>query len=111
MNIGADVDERGIGLAQAIGLLRSELLSARATGSGSEIQLPVESMTVVLQVVATRTVGGKAGFCVPIVNLELGGSSDWQHETLQTVTVVFGAPVDRLGSAVNIAQSSHEPKG
>ena len=36
----------GLGLADAIGLLRDELLKARAAGADSDIQLPVESMTV-----------------------------------------------------------------
>jgi len=35
-------DERGIGLADAIGQLRDELLQARVMGAGGEIQLPVE---------------------------------------------------------------------
>ena len=85
-----DLADRGIGLAEAIGALRDELLAARATGGDSDIQLPVESMTVELQVAATRTRDGKAGFAVPIVNVELGGSAGWQRETMQTVTVVFG---------------------
>jgi Trypsin-co-occurring domain 2 len=62
-----------LGLADAIGLLRDELLQAQAAGAGSDIQLPVQSMTVVLKVTATRSVDGKAGFKVPIVELELGG--------------------------------------
>src|ERR1035437_6705785 len=37
-----------LGLADAIGLLRDELLEAHAAGAGSDIQLPVESMTVEL---------------------------------------------------------------
>ena len=101
----------GLGLAEAIGLLREELLSARAAGADADIQLPVESMTVQLQVVATRTRDAKAGFSVPIVNLELGGSAGWQREAMQTVTVVFGGPVDRGGNPVKVAQPSSERKG
>ena len=44
----------GLGLADAIALLRDELLEARVAGAGSDIQLPVESMTVDLTVTATR---------------------------------------------------------
>ncbi len=51
----------GLALSEAIGLLRDELLRARASGAESEIQLPVESMTVQLQVAATRTRDGKEG--------------------------------------------------
>ena len=67
-------------------------------------------MTVQLQVAATRTRDGKAGFSVPIVNVELGGSAGWQQQAMQTVTVVFGGPVDREGRAVKVAQPSSERK-
>jgi hypothetical protein len=100
----------GLGLSEAISLLRDELLRARAAGAASDIQLPVESMTVQLQVAATRTRDGKAGFSVPIVNVELGGSAGWHRETMQTVTVVFSGPVDRQGRPVKVAQPSRERK-
>jgi Trypsin-co-occurring domain 2 len=48
----------GLGLAEAIGVLRDELLRARAAGAGSDIQLPVESVTVEPTVTATRSVAG-----------------------------------------------------
>ena len=99
----------GLGLADAIGLLRDELLEARAAGGGSDIQLPVESMTVVLKVTATRSVDGRAGFKVPIV--ELGGGAGRERSSEQTVTVVFGGPVDRDGRPVKVAQESAQPKG
>jgi hypothetical protein len=44
----------GLGLAEAIEALRDDLLKARAAGATSDIQLPVESMTVELTVTATR---------------------------------------------------------
>lgn len=100
----------GLGLSEAIGVLRDELLKARAAGAVSDIQLPVESMTVQLQVVATRTRDAKAGFSVPIVNVELGGAAGWQRDAMQTVTVVFGGPVDREGNPVKVAQESSERK-
>jgi NTP-dependent ternary system trypsin peptidase co-occuring protein len=106
-----DPAEDGIGLAEAIAALRDALLAARMMGAESDIQLPVESMTVELQVAATRTRGGKAGFTVPFVNAELGGSAGWQRDTTQTVTVVFGEPVDRNGNPVKIAQASRRRKG
>ena len=99
----------GIGLADAIGMLRDELLTARAAGAGSDIQLPVESMTVVLTVEATKSFDGKAGFKVPVVELELGGGGSRQRSSGQTVTVVFGEPVDRQGRPVKVAKASKEP--
>lgn len=113
MEMGGKEDpaEHGIGLTEAIGALRDALLTARAMGADSDIQLPVESMTVQLQVAATRTREGKAGFTVPLVNFDLGGSASWQGEAMQTVTVVFGGPVDREGNPVKVAQGSSERKG
>jgi NTP-dependent ternary system trypsin peptidase co-occuring protein len=101
----------GLGLAEAIASLRDDLLKARAEGATSDIQLPVESMTVELTVTATRTREGKAGFKVPIVEVELGGGGSREHGTGQTVTVVFGGPVDREGNPVKVAQASSELKG
>ena len=101
----------GLGLAEAIELLRNELLRARAAGAGSDIQLPVESMTVELTVTATRSLDGKAGFTVPVVGLELGGGGRRERGSEQKVTIVFGGPVDRAGNPVKIAQPSSERKG
>jgi hypothetical protein len=101
----------GIGLADAIGMLRDELLKARAAGAGSDIQLPVESMTVVLTVEATKSLDGKAGFKVPVVELELGGGGSRERSSGQTVTVVFGEPVGRDGRPVKVAHASDKPMG
>jgi hypothetical protein len=103
--------EAGIGLAEAIAVLRDELLKARAAGADSDIQLPVESMTVELRVAATRSKDGRAGFRVPVVNVELGGGLAAASETGQTVTVVFSAPVDRTGAVVKVAEATDELKG
>jgi hypothetical protein len=103
-------EAEGLGLADAIGLLRDELLRARAAGAESDIQLPVESMTVELTVTATRSLDGKAGFTVPMVGVQLGGGAR-ERGSEQKVTVVFGGPVDRAGKPVKVAQPSSERKG
>lgn len=96
----------GVSLSEAIELLRDELLTARAAGAESDIQLPVESMTVELSVTATRSADGKAGFTVPVVNLHLGGGVSRERGSGQKVTVVFGGPVDRDGHSVKVASAS-----
>jgi hypothetical protein len=101
----------GLGLAEAIAALRDDLLRARTAGATSEIQLPVESMTVELTVTATRSREGRAGFKVPIVEVELGGGGSRERGTGQKVTVVFGGPVDREGKPVKVAQATSELKG
>lgn len=101
----------GLWLADAIGLLRDELLQAQASGAVSDIQLPIESMTVQLKVTAAKSKDGKAGFKVPIVELELSGGAGQQYGSEQTVTVVFGGPVDRDGRPVRVAQETMQRKG
>ena len=53
----------------------------------------------------------RRGFKVPIVDLELGGGAGQERGSEQTVTVVFGGPVDRDGRPVKVAQESAQPKG
>jgi hypothetical protein len=100
----------GIGLADALEGLRAELASAQAKAAGTEIQFPIETLTVELKVGVTRSAEGKAGFRVPFVGAELGGSAGYDRETLQTVTLVMGAPLDRDGRPVRVAQASQQRK-
>ena len=107
----APAKRKDLGLAEAIAVLRDELLRARAAGADSDIQLPIESMTVQLTVRATRSADGKAGFRVPIAEVELGASGSRERSSEQTMTVVFGGPVDRSGKPVKVASSADVPKG
>ena len=100
----------GIGLQQAIEAVRADLLAARASGEHADVRFPVDKVTVQLQVVATHEAGGKAGFKVPVVNLELGGSALVTSGQTSTVTVEFGMPVDRHGTPVKVSQGSDQPK-
>jgi len=66
----------GLPLADALGLLRDELLQAQAAAVGPDIQLQVESITMQLTVTATISKDGKVDFKVPIVELEPAGGAD-----------------------------------
>jgi hypothetical protein len=101
----------GIGLDVAIEQIRADLLRARSAGEGADVRLPVQSVTVQLQVVASKEAGGKAGFKVPFVQLEAGGSGSVSSQRTSTVTVVFGEPVDRHGNPVKVSEGSDQPKG
>lgn len=94
----------GIGLDAAIEALRADLIAAMEKGAGKPIQFPVAKMTVELDVVATRSVDGKAGFKVPIVEVEFGGVGGWSRENTQKVTIEFGSPVDQDGNPVKVAR-------
>ncbi len=107
----AVVAEAVVGLAEAIESVRADLLAARASGEDADVRFPVQSVTIVLQVVATTDVDGKAGFKVPVVNVELGASASRKWENTSTVTVAFGPPVDRSGAPVKVASTSSRAKG
>jgi hypothetical protein len=100
----------GIGLGDALEALREELASAQAKAAGTNLQFPIETLTVELKVGVTRSKEGKAGFHVPLVDAELGGSIGVDRQTLQTVTLVLGAAVDRDGNPVKVASASDEFK-
>jgi hypothetical protein len=107
----AVAEVEGVGLAQALESIRADLLSARASGEDADVRLPVQSVTVVLQVVATVDFEGKAGFKVPVVNVELGASGGRSWEKTSTITVVLGPPVDRSGVPVKVAATASQTKG
>jgi hypothetical protein len=108
---GVVTEPDGIGLADALEVLRAELAAAQAKAAGTDVQFPIQTLTVELKVGVTRSAEGRAGFKVPFVGAELGGSAGYDRETLQTVTVVFGSPVDREGRPVKVAKATDEEKG
>jgi len=101
----------GIALDEVLEALRAELASAQAKAAGENLQFPIETLTVELQVGVTRSKEGKAGFHVPVIEAELGGSAGLDRQTLQTVTVVLGSPVDRAGNPVKVASATDELVG
>lgn len=104
-------DVAGIGLQEAIESIRADLLGARDSGEDGDVRFPVSSVTVELQVVAERESGGKAGFKVPLVNVEVGGESMRRSQNTSRVTVVLGPPVDRSGAPIKVAKDSLVKKG
>jgi hypothetical protein len=104
-------DAEGIGLDEVLEALRADLALVRAKSAGADIQFPIESLTVELQVGVTRSKGGQAGFRVPVLDLGLGGNVGVDRQNMQTVTVVFGGPVDPAGAPVKVATASDELKG
>lgn len=106
--------EQGTGsdlrLADAIEELREQLTLARTRSLGSELHFPIKSVQVELQVVAARDRGGKAGFKVPVIDVELGGSGSASRRATHTITIEFGAPVDPKGDPVRVERLTARPR-
>ena len=98
--------DEGVGLADALEALRAELASAHAAAGGTDIQFPIETLTVELKVGVTKKAGGKVGFSVPFFGVGVGGEAGYDRETLQTVTLVLGGPLDSEGRPVKVARAS-----
>ena len=103
-------ESQGVTLADALEQLRSQLASAREKAAGTPVQFPIETLTVELKVGMTKSRDGKAGFTVPFVGVEVGGSAGRSSETLQTVTLVLGPPVDQDGNPIKVASTSETTK-
>ena len=104
-----DEDAQGWGLAEAIEALKADLAAAARTRTEFP-KFPVTSATIELKVVATRSKTGKAGFKVPFIHTELGGELGRKDETLSTITVQLGAPVDDQGNQVSVSDSADHLK-
>jgi Trypsin-co-occurring domain 2 len=103
-------EPKRVGLADALEALRSELESAQIESADKNVQFPIERLTVELKVGVTKSAGGKAGFTVPVIGVELGGKAGYDRETLQTITLVLQAPVDQAGNRIKVGSWTPEEK-
>jgi Trypsin-co-occurring domain 2 len=111
MERNGDEGREGVGLDEALAALRADLSAARAKAADSDLQLPVQSVTIELTVALTKTVDGKAGFRVPVLGAELGASGSREAISTQKLTVTLGTPVDAAGRPVKVGQASGQRKG
>lgn len=100
-------EHEAIGLAEALEAIRSELESAQAAALGRSFQFSIKSLTLELMGGVTRSTEGRAGFKVPLLGAELGGSVGRSNESMQTITLVLEAPLDQSGKSVLVASSQH----
>ena len=101
------VEADGLGLADALELLRAELAAAQEKALGHDLQFPIQTLTVELKLRVTRSKEGKAGFR-SVFGGRVRASAGRDREDVQTVTLVLGAPVDDDGRPVRIARRSHD---
>jgi hypothetical protein len=93
-----------IGLGETIDALRAELAAAVERARDTDIQFPVAGVQLEFHVGVKKEGEGTAG--VKFWVLELGAGGSYARESIQTVTVTLGAPVDRSGSPVKVSDLS-----
>lgn len=93
-----------VALADAVALVRQELLRAMATSDTTGLRFPVGQITLTFQVGLTRSGTGSAGLQLWV--FELGAEGSVASETIQTVTVVLDPPVTRDGEGVKVHSST-----
>ncbi len=82
----------GIPLVETIEALRAQLSEAVAAGADQEIQFPLDGVELEFHVGVTRSIEGTGGVRFWVV--ELGASASYEVESVHTVKVSLGAPVD-----------------
>jgi hypothetical protein len=93
-----------IGLVETIDALRAELAASIELARDTDVQFPVAGVQLEFHVGVKREADGKAGVRFWVV--ELGGGGSYARESIQTVTVTLGAPVDRSGAPVKVTDVS-----
>lgn len=102
-------DVHALNLSDAIRFLREELIVARQEAIGRDIILPIEKATIELQLVLEKAGEGKAGFKVPIVDVELGVSGKYGQEATHKITLELGQPTDRQLNPIRVDRTSVKP--
>jgi hypothetical protein len=103
---GQEDHESEIPLVESIESLRTQLGEAVAAGSDQEIQFPVDGVDLEFHVGVTRSASGTGGVRFWVV--ELGASGSYEAESIHTVKVSLGAPVDATGQTVKIRRTTSE---
>jgi Trypsin-co-occurring domain 2 len=101
----------GIGLDEALEALRAELASAQVKAAGQDLQFPCRELDDRVEGRGDAVEGGEGGFSCSAHRGGAGRFGWVDRQTLQTVTLVLGAPVDQHGNPVKVTSASEEPKG
>jgi len=91
-----------LGLGEVLQSLHEELREAAARSAGEDIHFPVGEveLTVHVGVTSQGSGSGRAQFWV----LEFGADLSHTRETVQTVTIRLGPPVDRQGQTIRVTR-------
>jgi hypothetical protein len=101
--------QSGLDLADAIEDLRAQMGAARDKGASAGLHFPIRSVSVELQLVAVKEGKGKAGFKVPVIDLELGAEGSISREVTHRVVIELSGPVDGSDKPIRVDLVTTEP--
>ena len=105
---GQEAQKKEIGLVEAIEAVRAELTRAVAENADKDIQFPVDKVDLEFHVGVTRTAGATGGIRFWVI--ELGAKASHESESVHTVKVSLGAPVDSQGKTIKVTRAaSYKP--
>lgn len=91
-----------IDFVETIDALRSELSAAAERAQGQDIQFPIGSVQLELQVGVTWETEAKGGVKFWVLELEAGGSHS--NESVQKVILNLESPVDSDGNPIKVSR-------
>jgi hypothetical protein len=100
---GHEDQKKEIGLVEAIEAVRAELTRAVAESADQEIQFPVDKVDLEFHVGVTRSADASGGIRFWVI--ELGARVSRESESVHTVKVSLGAPVDPEGKTIKVMRS------
>jgi hypothetical protein len=100
---GQEDQKKEIGLVEAIEAVRAELTRAVTENTDKEIQFPVDKVDLEFHVGVTRSADAGGGIRIWVI--ELGGKASRETESVQTVKVSLGAPVDPQGKTIKVMRT------
>jgi Trypsin-co-occurring domain 2 len=92
-----------LGLAEVLQSLHEELADAVERSAEGDIHFPVDEIELTVQVGVTDEGSGSGGAKFWV--LQLGAELTHSRETIQTVTIRIGSPVDRRGRTIDISRN------
>ncbi|MEU6578310.1 trypco2 family protein [Streptomyces sp. NPDC046805] len=95
-----------IPLADVLDQIRAELVDASARSMDQDLQFPVGTVQIELQVGVTQSADGKGGVKLWVV--DLAGGTAISHQAVQKVIVNLEPPVDREGRRIRVAHELDE---
>jgi hypothetical protein len=87
-----DITKEGVAIDVLIGTIKKSLRRAGISQDASEGDLQVDSVQLVLNIVATESVGGRLDLCVPFVGMKLSMGAKVTKQDTHSITINLMPP-------------------